>query len=91
MDDNIKGPVNLVTPKPVTNRELTKTIGKVLTRPAVFTVPSFAIRLFLGEMGNELLLSSAKVKPLKLLDSGYRFKFPTLEGALLHLLGKKKQ
>jgi uncharacterized protein (TIGR01777 family) len=90
MDDNIKGPVNLVTPEPVTNRELTKTLGKVLTRPAVFTVPSFAIRLFFGEMGNELLLSSAKVKPSKLLNSGYRFRFPTLEGALFHLLGKKK-
>ena len=90
MDNNIEGPVNLVSPEPVTNRELTKTLGKVLARPALFTVPAFAIRLLFGEMGNELLLSSTRVKPARLLDSGYRFKFPALDETFLHLLGKNK-
>jgi NAD dependent epimerase/dehydratase family enzyme len=80
--------VNAVTPRPVTNREFAKTLGRVLGRPAIALLPAFAARLLFGEMADELLLASARVEPAKLLASGYRFRFPELEGALRCLLGK---
>ena len=79
----------MVSPNPVTNLEVTKILGKVLSRPTIFSVPASAIRLMFGEMGKELLLSSTRVKPKKLLETGYRFRFPDLEDTLLHLLGKQ--
>lgn len=85
--DSLEGPVNAVAPHPVTNREFTKTLGRVLGRPTVAFVPSFAARLLFGEMADELLLASARTEPAKLIASGYRFLFPELEGALRHLLG----
>ena len=84
----LDGPVNAVSPSPVMNRELTSTLGRVLKRPALLPVPAFAMRAALGEMANELLLSSARVAPKKLLESGFRFRHPDLEGALRHLLGR---
>jgi hypothetical protein len=87
-DDKVEGPVNAVAPNPVTNLEFTKTLGKVLSRPTLFSVPETAIRLAFGEMGREILLSSTRVMPNKLLETGYRFRNPDLEGALRHLLGK---
>jgi uncharacterized protein (TIGR01777 family) len=84
----VEGPVNAVSPSPVTNREFTSTLARTLKRPALLPVPSFALRAALGEMANELLLSSARVAPKKLLESGYRFRYPELEGALRHLLGR---
>jgi hypothetical protein len=86
--ETLEGPVNAVSPSPVTNRELTSTLGRVLKRPAILPVPDFAIRTALGEMADELLLSSAQVTPRKLLESGYRFRYPDLEGALRHVLGR---
>lgn len=82
------GPVNAVSPNPVTNREFVKTLGKVLSRPAFLPLPSLAVRLAFGEMGVELLLASARVRPARLLSSGYAFRHPVLESALRHLLGK---
>ena len=83
---SLSGPVNAVAPSPVTNREFTKALGKVLSRPSRIPVPAFAIRLAFGEMGVELLLSSARVRPARLLGSRYSFRFPELEIALHHLL-----
>lgn len=86
--DSLEGPVNAVTPNPVTNREFTKSLGRVLGRPAVASLPAFAARLLFGQMADELLLTGARVEPAKLLASGYRFRHPELEGALRFLLGR---
>jgi hypothetical protein len=86
--ESVRGPVNGVTPNPVTNRDFTKTLGRVLGRPTVFPMPAFAARLAFGEMADELLLSSARVEPRVLLESQYRFRYGELEGALRHVLGK---
>ncbi|MCS6851549.1 MAG: TIGR01777 family oxidoreductase [Gemmataceae bacterium] len=86
--DRLSGPVNAVAPNPVTNREFTKTLGKVLGRPTILPMPAFAARLLFGELADELLLSSARVQPVQLLQTDYVFRFPHLEGALRHLLGK---
>lgn len=85
-NNSVSGPVNLVSPHPVTNREFTKALGRVLHRPAVFPMPAFAARLAFGEMADELLLSSTRVSPKILLDKGFEFRFPELEKALRHLL-----
>jgi uncharacterized protein (TIGR01777 family) len=84
----LRGPVNAVAPVPVTNRELTEALGKVLSRPTLFPVPAFALRLAVGEMADALLLASTRVVPRRLEETGYRFRFPELPAALRHLLGK---
>lgn len=86
----LQGPVNAVAPNPVINLEFTRTLGRVLARPTLFPMPTFAVRLVFGEMGDELLLASTRVQPTRLLASGYEFRYPQLEGALRHMLGKKK-
>jgi uncharacterized protein (TIGR01777 family) len=80
--DLLHGPVNFVAPKPVTNEEFSKTLGSVLSRPAIFPVPPFAARLAFGEMADELLLASQRVEPTRLISSGYPFRFPTLRRSL---------
>jgi hypothetical protein len=84
--ETLKGPANAAAPNPVTNLEFTKTLGRVLGRPTIFPVPSFAVRLAFGEMGEELLLASTRMEPARLLSAGYQFRFPKLEGSLRHLL-----
>ena len=84
--DSIRGPVNLVAPNPVTNREFTKSLGAALHRPTVLPVPAFAVRLLFGEMGQELLIASTRVEPRRLKSTGYRFQHPDLDGALRALL-----
>ncbi|PYR98439.1 MAG: TIGR01777 family protein [Acidobacteria bacterium] len=84
----LHGPVNAVSPTPVTNIEFTKTLGRVLSRPTVFPMPAAAARLALGEMANELLLASARVEPAKLAASRFVFRQRELEPALRHLLEK---
>ena len=84
----LSGPVNAVAPTPVTNRDFTKTLGRVLRRPTIFPMPGFAARLAFGEMADALLLSSARVQPAALESAGFRFAYPTLEGALRHVLGR---
>ncbi len=86
--ESLKGPVNAVAPKPASNLEFTKTLGRVLRRPTIFPMPAFAARLAFGEMANDLLLASTRVRPTALLDSGYSFMHTELEQALRHLLGK---
>lgn len=86
---DLSGPVNAVAPSPVTNLELTKTLGRVLGRPTVVPLPAFALRLALGEMAGTLL-ASTRLRPERLLATGYRFRFPELEGALRHVLGRTR-
>ena len=83
----LQGPVNVVSPNPVTNREFTKTLGKLLRRPTLFPVPAFAVRFAFGELADALLLASQRVVPRRLMDSGFAFKYPVLEDALRHVLG----
>ncbi len=85
-NDPLRGPVNVVSPHAVTNEEFTKTLGRVLSRPTIFPLPTPIARIALGEMADALLLSSQKVEPAVLQQSGFAFKYPQLEGALRHLL-----
>jgi len=85
-NESLHGPVNAVTPSPVTNREFTATLGRVLSKPAVFILPAFAARVAFGKMADEVLLASARVLPTQLKETGYKYKFPELEGALRHAL-----
>jgi uncharacterized protein (TIGR01777 family) len=87
--EELAGPVNVTSPNPVTNCEFTKTLGHLLSRPTVARLPAFAARLAFGQMADELLLSGARVRPQKLLDSGYQFLYPELEEALRHVLGNE--
>lgn len=84
--ESLEGPVNAVSPYAVTNSEFTRVLGKVLHRPTIFPMPAVAAKLALGEMANELLLSSARVVPAKLLESGFRFDYPQLVDCLSHEL-----
>lgn len=84
--ETLRGPVNAVAPNPVTNHEFTKTLGRVLRRPTVFPMPAFAARLAFGEMADGLLLASTRVEPKRLIDAGFRFRYPDLEAALVHAL-----
>lgn len=84
---HLAGPINVATPYPVTNAELTKTLGRVLHRPTFFSLPTFPMQLIFGEQGQELLLSSERVQPKKLEEAGFQFNYPHLEEALRHLLG----
>ncbi|MCS6884620.1 MAG: TIGR01777 family oxidoreductase [Acidobacteriota bacterium] len=90
MKEELCGPVNAVSPNPVTNSEFTLTLARVLGRPALFPAPRFALKLALGEMAEETALASAKVYPSKLLLSDYNFRLPELKDALEHCLGKVK-
>jgi len=78
-DENMIGPINFVSPNPVTNRYFTKTLAQILHRPALIPLPSLMVQVLLGEMANELLLSSTKVIPKKLIYSGYSFRYSSLE------------
>ena len=84
----LSGPVNTVAPNPVTNRDFAATLGRVLSRPAFIPLPAFVVKLAFGEMGRELLLASTRVEPERLKQSHYEFRFPELEGALRHVLGR---
>ncbi len=86
-NESLRGPVNLTSPEPVTNRQFTETLGRVLRRPVLLPAPAFLLRAALGEMADEMLLSSARVLPRRLLTSGYRFSEPDLEGALKRMQG----
>jgi len=88
MNEALAGPVNLVAPAPVTNREFARTLARVLRRPAIFPFPAFAARLVFGQMADELLLASARVEPARLQATGYAFRDATLEGALRRLLAR---
>ncbi len=84
----LDGPLNAVAPAPATNLELTKALGRVLGRPTVARVPALALRLVFGELAGATLLASQRVRPQRLLATGYRFSFAELPAALRHVLGK---
>src|ERR1039457_149730 len=84
--DLLQGPVNMVAPKPVTNAEFAKTLGGVLSRPAILPVPAFAVKLAFGEMGETVLLGSQRVEPTQLVMSGYPFRFSSLRASLENTL-----
>jgi uncharacterized protein len=85
-NDHLSGPVNVVSPNPVTNAEFTTALARVVSRPAPFAVPAFALRLAYGEMADETLLSSCRVLPMKLVSSGFEFRYSAIEDALRHAL-----
>lgn len=85
-DPRVVGPVNAGAPRPVRNAEFAATIGRVMRRPSWFPAPSFALRAAMGEMAEALLLGSTKMRPARLLETGYRFAFPDLEPALRDIL-----
>lgn len=87
-NEKLRGPVNTVAPDAVTNKEFTKALGSALSRPTIFPVPAFALRLAFGEMADETLLTSQRVEPARLKEEGYVFKHPELKTALQHVLGK---
>ncbi|WP_299873926.1 TIGR01777 family oxidoreductase [uncultured Cocleimonas sp.] len=84
--ESISGPINGTAPEPVTNKEFSKTLGKVLKRPTIFPMPSFVVKLLFGQMGEELLLSGQKVIPEKICQAGYKFKYNNLADALANIV-----
>ncbi len=83
---DVDGPVNVVSPHPVRNREFVKCLGQALHRPAVVPVPAFAVRMVFGEMADNLLLASQRAVPKKLEESGFAFDHPHLDEAIRHVL-----
>jgi uncharacterized protein (TIGR01777 family) len=80
--EEIRGPVNAVAPVPATNRAFTRALGQVLGRPTLLPLPAPVVRLLMGEMGQALLLGSARVLPRRLERAGFRFRYPELPSAL---------
>jgi uncharacterized protein len=85
-NDRLYGALNLATPCPVTNAEFTRTLARVLGRPALLAVPAWTLRLAAGEMAEEMLLASQRVMPKRLLEAGFNFEDSELEPALRRLL-----
>lgn len=86
-DDELHGPVNATAPQPVRNSEFTRTLARVLRRPVLLAIPAFVLHAALGEMADEMLLTSARVVPERLEQRGFHFEHPALEPALRGLLG----
>jgi len=85
---DIKGVINGTAPNPVTNKVFSSTLASVLKRPAFLPMPAFVLKLMLGEMAEELLLSGQRVIPKKILDAGYDFQYAELENALSEVVQK---
>jgi uncharacterized protein (TIGR01777 family) len=85
-EEKLQGVFNLTAPSPLTSEDFLGLLGKVLRRPSWLPVPGFALRLLLGEMAKELILSGQRAVPKRLLDSGYEFKYPDAESALRQIL-----
>lgn len=88
MTGDLRGAVNLVAPEPVTNAEFSRTLGRVLKRPAFLRVPAFALRALFGEMAGETLLASQRAEPDRLRAAGFAFDDAVLESALRHVLAR---
>jgi hypothetical protein len=85
-DETLQGAYNGVAPNPVTNKEFTRSLGKVLHKPIILPgVPSFALKFLLGEMA-DMVLKGAKISSAKIQKAGFQFKFSNLENALSDLL-----
>lgn len=85
-NESVSGPINLVSPNPVTNEEFTKTLGEIIHRPTILPLPKFAVKMVFGEMGDALLLDSTRAVPKRLQDLGYQFEFTDLRSALTEAL-----
>jgi NAD dependent epimerase/dehydratase family enzyme len=86
----LQGPINVAAPNPVTNRDFTHTLGRVIDRFTAIPLPAFAARLVLGEMADELLLISQRMSVQRLVDSGFTFEYPELQSALEHLIASER-
>jgi uncharacterized protein (TIGR01777 family) len=86
-DDRLHGSLNAVAPVPVRNRELTDTLARLLHRPAILPVPAAALKLLFGEMGDEAILGSTRAVPGRLSALDHHFRHPSVESAIVHLLG----
>lgn len=87
-EESMHGPVNVVSPNPVTNRDFTCSLGNVLQRRTPVRMPGFVVKVLLGQMGEELLLTSCRAMPGRLTEAGYDFKYPDLTSALGAELGE---
>jgi uncharacterized protein (TIGR01777 family) len=85
---DVSGPINAVSPNPVTNAEFTETLARILGCKPRFGIPAFLLRLMLGEMADALAIASRRIEPCKLLDAGYAFRYPDLQTALRHELAE---
>lgn len=81
-EERLEGVLNVTAPEPVTSRALAKALGRALARPAFMPLPAFVIRLLMGQMGEELLLTSARVRPKRLQEAGFAFLHPCVESAI---------
>jgi len=88
-EKKLAGVVNMCSPEPVTNQELTRTLSQVLNRPAILPVPGCILKLVIGESA-EIALKGQRVFPEVLKNAGFTFDFPVLETALRDLIGKGK-
>jgi NAD dependent epimerase/dehydratase family enzyme len=87
--DTVSGPVNATAPKPVTNKEFSRALGKALSRPSWLSVPGFVVELTLGELGS-VLLTGQRVLPERILQAGYKFRYPEIDGALKAIFEGKR-
>ena len=91
IDDTVSGPVNATAPEPVTNAEMSSTLAHLLRRPDVFSIPTFGPKLLLGEEGaHELALADQRALPTVAAERGWRLRYPTLNAALRHQLGREQ-
>jgi NAD dependent epimerase/dehydratase family enzyme len=88
--EELRGPINLVAPQALRNKEFTGILARVLHRPALLPAPAFALRTAMGEMADEMLLASTRVQPVRLGETNYEFRFERLEAALRYYLGKER-
>lgn len=88
-NENVSGPVNITSPNPVTNREFTTTLAKVLHRPSFLSIPGSVLHMLYGEMAEEALLASQRVRPLNLEERAFQWGYPELEPALTAMLPRK--
>jgi NAD dependent epimerase/dehydratase family enzyme len=86
--DSVRGPVNVVSPNPVTNAQFAKALGRALHRPALLPAPAFALKAVLGEFSSEIL-DSLRVVPKVLSDAGYRYVHPELDAALAAVVARQ--
>jgi hypothetical protein len=86
LGSDLAGPVNLVSPNPVTNAQFVKALGRALSRPTVFPLPAAAVVTLFGEMGRAALLEGQRALPARLLDAGFSFAHPDLDSALARAL-----
>jgi uncharacterized protein (TIGR01777 family) len=85
-DERLRGPVNAVSPQPVTNADFTRALGQALRRPTLFPMPAFVVRTVFGQLGEELLLASQRVEPARLKATGFQFRHPAIGACLRELL-----